>query len=438
MGSDKILKEFEILAQLKTTGTKRLIKASILEENHDNERLQKIFWLAYDWETTFGIAPPKKLPVSNYIGERGASEIDFKQFEWMCAELASRNITGNAARDEIYRFLTVCDPDDAVWYQRILGRDLKIGMGRNTVQRTWPGLIKKFGVQLARKYEPKRIKFPVLVEPKFDGMRATIVVQSGVGTAYSRSGHILSNVQFIADIAAAVDMTYDFVLDGELFCNSWNDTLKYVKTVKNPSQIILDKLKNELEFHIFDALPAVEFHKGKCDTPFYENPWSSKPSRVLIINQFLEKLEDKANFRAVERKMVDDQEELDKTYLDWLQEGYEGAMIKVADAPYVGKRSWDWMKYKPFHSIDCEIIDVLEGQANTKYVGKLGALLVRHNDKTFKCGSGLSDEQRESFWGIKETLIGQFVEIKINEDMGEKQSVVNFPVFMRLRVDKNE
>lgn len=430
------LTQFKILESVAACGNKRNPKLDILGQFKDDSTLKEIFRLAYDWETTFGVTPPKKLPPATSVR---TGDDQFTEFENLCHFLATRQITGNAARDAVDLFLAECSPDEQAWYAKILGRDLKIGINRTTIRKVWPDLIKNFGVQLAQKYEKKRIKFPALVEPKFDGMRATIVVQNGVGAAYSRQGHVLSNVQFIADLAASVDLGYDFVLDGELFCKSWNDTLKYVKTTKNVTPKILDKLKNELEFHVFDALPASDFHAGRCNKPFYHRHLNGTDvnSRVGIIDLFLQRLDDKRNFRAVPREFANTHEEVDKLYIKWLEAGYEGAMIKMPLDPYVGKRSHSWIKYKPFHSIDCKIIDLLEGRPGTKYEGMLGKFTVEYGTKTFNVGSGLSDVQREAFWAKRDEMIGKMVEVKINEDMGEKESVVNFPVFMRMRPDRD-
>ena len=86
-------------------------------------------------------------------------------------------------------------------------------------------------------------------------------------------------------------------------------------------------------------------------------------------------------------------------------------MVKPIDKVYECKRSYSWLKLKPFIEVSLEVVDIEEGTGRNK--NKLGALVVEGRDtgKDFhlNVGSGLSDEQREEFWKVKEDLIGQVV-----------------------------
>ena len=81
--------------------------------------------------------------------------------------------------------------------------------------------------------------------------------------------------------------------------------------------------------------------------------------------------------------------------------------------------------------------DLQEGR--DKYSGMVGALVCsgEEDGKTINVdvGSGLTDEQRISFWENKKDLIGRIVEIKcdtITQNQNGTYSL-RFPVFMRLR-----
>ena len=50
-------------------------------------------------------------------------------------------------------------------------------------------------------------------------------------------------------------------------------------------------------------------------------------------------------------------------------------------------------------------------------------------------GSGFTDEQREEFWKYKDKYIGFVAEIKYQN---ASKNSIRFPVFMRLRLDKEE
>jgi hypothetical protein len=58
---------------------------------------------------------------------------------------------------------------------------------------------------------------------------------------------------------------------------------------------------------------------------------------------------------------------------DKVNSGYEGVMIKDLSAPYVCKRNTNWLKYKPVHDYDLQVVDLEVGTG--KNLGRLGALI---------------------------------------------------------------
>ena len=82
--------------------------------------------------------------------------------------------------------------------------------------------------------------------------------------------------------------------------------------------------------------------------------------------------------------------------------------------------------------------DIQEGTG--KHEGKLGAFHVEGNDDgkffSLSVGSGLTDEQRDSYWESRDALIGRLIEVRAdavtqNED-GEYYSL-RFPRFKSFR-----
>ena len=106
---------------------------------------------------------------------------------------------------------------------------------------------------------------------------------------------------------------------------------------------------------------------------------------------------------------------LSSTHIDWLREatqsrvedqaalqrrlqiiaaaGGEGLMLHKEDSLYRAERNDDLLKLKPYQDAEARVIAHLPGQG--KYLGMLGALLVRTADGTeFRIGTGFTDEQR--------------------------------------------
>ena len=117
--------------------------------------------------------------------------------------------------------------------------------------------------------------------------------------------------------------------------------------------------------------------------------------------------------------------------------GYEGVMIKNLDAGYTCKRSHDWLKMKPFIEVSLTVKATEEGTGRN--VGKLGALVCEGTDdgKDIKVnvGSGLSDDQRDSFWTDKEALIGQVAEVRADAITQNQDGTysLRFPRFKTFR-----
>lgn len=73
--------------------------------------------------------------------------------------------------------------------------------------------------------------------------------------------------------------------------------------------------------------------------------------------------------------------------------GGEGLMLHREDSLYRAERNDDLLKLKPYRDTEARVIAHLPGQG--KYLGMLGALLVRTADGTeFRIGTGFTDEQR--------------------------------------------
>lgn len=89
--------------------------------------------------------------------------------------------------------------------------------------------------------------------------------------------------------------------------------------------------------------------------------------------------------------------------------------------------------------MDLPIVRCEEGTGRLS--GTLGALVLNYKGNEVKVGSGLSDEMREALWNNAENLIGVLCEVKYKEISKDKNTgleSLQFPVFVSLRLDKNE
>jgi DNA ligase-1 len=139
----------------------------------------------------------------------------------------------------------------------------------------------------------------------------------------------------------------------------------------------------------------------------------------------------------VDLKTTAGQERYRAINLQAIAGGYEGIMLKDPQAPYEVKRSVAWLKLKPFIEVSLEVKDVEEGTG--KNIGRLGALVCEGVDdgKSIRVnvGSGFTDDHRIEYWGARNRLAGNIVEVRadaITQNQDGSYSL-RFPRFLRFR-----
>lgn len=260
-------------------------------------------------------------------------------------------------------------------------------------------------VQLCHGWDGREIKFPILVEPKLDGLRCYI----REGEAYSRMHKRLNNIEHISKLLSK----HAFVFDGEIMARNWNDTITVVHTKYSVDA-------KDAVFHVFDMIPLDEWRES----------FSSQPQ--LARTQQLRKLITPENvpfIRPVECKVASNMDEINFLYQYYLKQGYEGIVIKEPSTTYRFRRHRSWQKIKPNLTEEFECIDVLPGTG--KYIGMLGALLVSVAGATCGVGTGFTDQQRTELW--QSPPIGKKIEVRYQEKT--QDGVLRFPSFVRVRSD---
>lgn len=412
----------------------RLAKEAIIDREKDNTELFEGFELAFSPYITFGV---KKVP--KHGGPDGQG-LPWEAFKELCNLLSTRQLTGDDARSAIELALgasTQVQWND--WYRRILIKDLRCGVSEKTVNKVKKNAVPVFECMLAHDgaNHEKKIQGVRLLEPKLDGVRCITVVDCEARTVvqYTRNGKVLENFSHITDslLANIDDIGRSYVLDGEVVSRSFQDLMKQVHRKD-------DVQAQDAQLMLFDILPLSEFKKGKSVM--------GQKRRSNLLNTLKPVFEKCGNIKIIPQIEVD----LD-SYVGELQfkefnkqaieDGFEGIMIKVPDAPYECKRSTSWLKIKPFIEVSLTVTAVEEGTGKNE--GRLGALVCEgvDDDKRIvvNVGSGFSDEQRMDYWlshqEDKESMVGQVVEIRADAATQSQDSKdvwsLRFPRFLRFR-----
>jgi DNA ligase-1 len=408
----------------------RLNKEGIIEAEakFDNTELFEGFKLALSPFITFGV---KQVPV--HKGPDGEG-LEWEAFKELCHLLQTRRLTGDDARNAIELAMNASTKNQwNDWYRRILIKDLRCGVSEKTVNKVKKGAIPVFECMLAHDgaNHEKKIAGVKLLEPKLDGVRCITIVDYDARTVtmYSRNGKILENFSHITDslLTHIDDFERSYVLDGEIISTSFQALMKQVHrkdNVKADDAILM----------LFDIIPLAEFQTGKSTM--------GQRRRSKLLASMKPTFDRVGNIGVIPQTEVDldgyvgelQFKEFNQTAID---EGYEGIMIKDADAKYECKRSASWLKMKPFIEVSLAVTATEEGTGRN--VGKLGALVCEGEDDgktiTVNVGSGFTDSDRDEFWTDRNDLNGQIVEVRADAITQNQDGTysLRFPRFLRFR-----
>ncbi len=416
-----MIKPWELILLLERDNS-RLYKEDMLSQYIDDEELVKGLQYCLDNMITFGVAD---VPTSQANGPGLSSE----EFYELANKLKNRELTGHAARDAIVvareQARTVEWND---WYRRILLKDLKCGVSLKTVNNVKKGTIPVFTCMLAHSGDnnPKKITGDCIVEYKYDGVRAIVIVENANATIYSRNGKQLNNFPHI-EKAFSHKMFDNLVFDGEVMSEDFQTLMKQVHRKENAQT-------EDAYFALFDFLPLDEFKTGRSSLPLtkrkellqgFERSDYFKDCILLTKHTVLNIEDDADKFKAMNQEAID--------------KGYEGIMVKPINGAYECKRSYGWLKMKPFIEVTLKVVDVEEGTGKNE--GSAGALVCEGIDEDkhirVNVGTGLSDDLRDSIWSDIESVVGQLVEVRadaitISQDSQEIYSL-RFPRFKTFR-----
>ena len=262
----------------------------------------------------------------------------------------------------------------------------------------------------------QKLDFPRLASRKIDGVRAMCRVNPDTGAIelVSRTLKLIPNKHVQARFARP-----EFIgLDGELVVGNPYDKNLMQQTV---SGVMSEDGEPDCLWYIFDKWDEPQ------GTPYFHRAANAKAmselSRWLV---------------WVQHHTVNNLNELYALEEQWVNEGYEGMMLRSIHGPYKMNRSTlregYLLKVKRFQDDEAEVIGVTElmtnnneatidergftkrstHQANKEGAGILGALVVR-DCKTgveFDIGTGFTMEQRKNLWEGRKYLIGKLVTYK--------------------------
>lgn len=426
----------DILESLEAT-TKRLEKEAILQDNIDNQLLKRVLVATFDPYVNYGLRKIKAK--TSERGEKLPIDEDEYLENWMNLlenELATRNLSGNsakvAAQTQINR-AAVNSPRLGIWFERILLKNLRVGVQEKTINKIWPGSVTPFAVQLATSLEANtlngnvdlqgQVVYPVVIEPKLDGLRLIAVKNNGQVSLFTRNGTKLDTLpELVRDLESCpID---NFVLDGEGCAAgdqsvAWNESASVMMSSKN------HKNAGNIRYNVFDYMTFNEWTTQACKPTLMirraglEELMRFIPGEIVVL---------------VPQAVVNSDGELLQLYEKFLDIGYEGVMVKDVKGQYEFKRTDAMRKLKPVSTYEGSIVGWYEGKLGTKREGLFGGFSVLlPNGETTNVGSGFSDALKSEIWANgPATYLGKIVECAAQPPL-TSDGKMRFPRLKRFR-----
>lgn len=231
---------------------------------------------------------------------------------------------------------------------------------------------------------------------KLDGMRC-LATKDGL---FSRNGKPIVCVPHIWDALKHIfEAQEDIVLDGELYNHDlkddFNEIISNVKKTK-PKPEDLVKAKELIQYHIYDV----------------DNTGKTKLSysiRASFIKKLVEAL-NQPSIVAVEATRVNSREELDKLFDSYIEQGYEGQMVRL-NGEYEHFRSNNLLKRKFWIEKEYKLLRIIEGKGN--WAGKAKSFgFMTEEGKDFEAGARGTMKELEKLLLNKDDFIGTMCTVR--------------------------
>lgn len=229
--------------------------------------------------------------------------------------------------------------------------------------------VENFEPMLANKF--KKFEEECWSQPKLDGVRNIV---SKIGSKTRNGKDSLAVPHIYEELKWVFDKYPNIRFDGELYNHELRDNFNKLTSIARKSKPTTEDLRTSatmIEYHIYDV------YLGD-DTIFSE--------RIKFLKNILEEINSNDTMtKLVETTLIQSSEKLDEEYAKYLEQGYEGQMVRIKNSVYETKRSKFLLKRKEFIDEEFYIENILEGLGNRS--GMAGRVVLKMSDgRSFKAG----------------------------------------------------
>ena len=428
------------------------MKMTILGKYVNNDFLKRILYLANSPRIKFYI---KQIPEYEFIED----SMELQEAVNSLERIGERVYTGSAATDLLKTILSYSHPDNAYIIERIIEKDCKIGMGTSNINKVFPNLIEKTSYMGAIPFDAKKAKkifekgATGISEIKADGRYCNIIIRGGEVEMESRQGEptVLGDCTLVDELSTLEDC----VLNGELVMNSVSrlesngiiasiidimskldtrtdsENNKKISTFEKKHGMTIEEAKNLIQIKVWDIISIDDYYNAISVVPRFE--------RLIILKSVINS--EFTTILLVEYKFVKTYEEAIAHFVEALERGEEGTVLKSLDGIWKNGKHPYQIKMKVEFDLDLKIIGFNYGNKGTKNENVISSVTCESScGKLTARAQGIAEDKMVFITENQDTLLGTIAKVKCN-GLSSNSSGGNslfYPVLKELRDDKIE
>jgi DNA ligase-1 len=445
MTSDQAFKAIEKIASVSSKNEKEALVKQYLQF----ATFKRVCVCAYDPFLTYGMDKvPAREPEKYAPGET-----QFTGAVWdMLDSMAKRALTGNAAREEVHKWMQLLTPESSELLKRIIKKDLRAGFTDGTLNRVHKGLVSEFPyMRCSLVKDVKLATWPweqgVISQEKADGMFANVDHEVGGGGVRitSRQGTPFPLVE-LEDLVEAIRATLKpgTQTHGELLVEFRRSDGIWQTLPREQGNGLLNSIAQDglLEddyrvlFYAWDQIPLAAVQpKGK-----FAQGYKSRLTDLLA--QIKARPANNDAVRLIQTRVVKSLAEAYAHYRELLAVGKEGTIIKHPAATWKDGTSKEQVKLKLEVDVDLRAKKFVPGTGKNE--ATFGSIRFESEDGLLVVDvSGFTDARRKELHAKREEVLEQIGTVKANSIMVPSEEGKPYSLFLpRIvefpRADKRE
>jgi len=449
----------EILDEIATEGGSNA-KMDILRKYKDNDLLKEVIYMACSKKIKFYL---KQIP--EYETPRGEMGLD-SALEAL-SDIYTRKVSGYSAIGFLSHLLSSVSVNNAYIIERIIEKDLKIGMGTSNINKVIPNLIESTPYQGAKSFSDKLVRDIfnkcdyAYSDIKMDGRYANAIIQNGEVEFESRQGEttfipvdsvlvqelskfgdgvlngeltmlnddgsIMNRYTSNGIIASIVDIEGGGKVNGRSDAETAKKKMAFTKKHGNYKEAV-DKIR----YTIWDSITLDDYFNKKSDIQY-------KDRLDYIFNRT--PINNCTRVSVVECKKVYSYEEAMTHFQEILLRGEEGTILKAPTATWKNGKPNTSIKMKLNIDLDLKIVGFKYGTKGSKNEDVISTLIAESScGKLATNPAGMKEDMMRYVTNNQDKLLGSIVEIRccgLSQNSDGGYSTLH-PSVVELRDDKTE